>query len=298
MTGANAGAVETVLQTLRRGQRQLARNPRAAVQAAVKQLLALSPGSTSAGASPAGRTYRIDELGRVSGVTVRNIRAYQERGLLPAPQRVGRVAHFDDAHVARLKIISSMLDRGYTSANILEMLSAWEHGRDLGQLLGLEQALVPPAGDQAVTMTLKQARELAGGPESLDLVVAAGLVEMSGTRARVLRPRLLKAFAEMRTHGMSTAALVDVHRQVEPAVARIGEILVAAGAAQLAPGFLEAEGTDNDVGELVALLTRFRTLAMTSVTATLSAAIEERIESLLTDYLAATVLAGTTEDVG
>ena len=42
-----------------------------------------------------------------------------------------------------------MLERGYTSANILEMLTAWEHGRDLGQLLGLERALVPPAATRA-----------------------------------------------------------------------------------------------------------------------------------------------------
>jgi DNA-binding transcriptional MerR regulator len=298
VTGPSPRAIDSVLQTLRRGQRQLARNPRAAVQAAVKQLLALGgPASAPRPGADDSRTYRIDELARVSGVTTRNIRAYQERGLLPPPQRVGRVALFDDTHLARLKIISSMLERGYTSANMLEMLTAWEHGRDLGQLLGLERALVPPAGDQGVTMSLPEARALAGGEADLQRVVDAGLVELSGTRARVLRPRLLEGFAEMRTHGMSTDALVDLYQQVDPAVARISEILVAAGAAQLGPRFLEGEGTNEDVSELVLLLTRFRTLALTSVTASLASAIEEQIESLLTDYLAATVLS-EAEDAG
>lgn len=297
MSGPNPRSIETVLQTLRRGQRQL-RNPRSTIQAAVKQLLALgSPGTTGRGTVKAGKTYRIDELARVSGVTVRNIRAYQERGLLPAPERVGRVALFDDAHLARLKLISSMLERGYTSANILEMLTAWEHGRDLGQLLGLEQALVPPAVDQGVTMSLPEARTLAGGKDDLKLVVDAGLVEIRGNQARVLRPRLLEGFAEMRTHGMSTEALVELYQQVDPAVERISELLVASGAAQLAPRFLASEGTSESVAELVDLLTRFRTLALTSVAASLASAIETQIEALLTDYLAATGLT-EAEDAG
>jgi len=298
MSGPSPRAIDSVLQTLRRGQRQLARNPRAAVQAAVKQLLEMgAPAAAPTPDADGDTTYRIDELARVSGVTTRNIRAYQERGLLPPPRRVGRVALFDDTHLARLKIISSMLERGYTSSNMLEMLTAWEHGRDLGSLLGLERALVPPAGDQAVTMTVTEARDLAGGEADLQRVVEAGLVEVSGSEARVLRPQLLAGFAEMRTHGLSTEALVDLYQQIDPAVARISELLVEAGAAQLAPRFLQGGGTSEDVSELVVLLTRFRTLALTSVTASLASAIEEQIESLLTDYLAATVL-GRTEDAG
>ena len=85
MSGPNPRSIEGVLQTLRRGQK-LARNPRATIQAAVKQLLALGgPGTTGRGTVEEGRTYRIDELARVSGVTVRNIRAYQERGCCQRP---------------------------------------------------------------------------------------------------------------------------------------------------------------------------------------------------------------------
>ena len=43
------------------------------------------------------------------------------------------------------------------------------------------------------------------------------------------------------------------------------------------------------------MLTRFRDLAMTSVTASLAASIEETIEGLLADYLAQTVLTEQTE---
>ncbi|MFD1049500.1 MerR family transcriptional regulator, partial [Kibdelosporangium lantanae] len=45
--------------------------------------------------------YRIDDLARVSGVSVRNIRVYQDRGLLPSPGRSGRTAVYTDAHLSR-----------------------------------------------------------------------------------------------------------------------------------------------------------------------------------------------------
>lgn len=290
--GGRAGdprGVEAVLDSLRRGQRQLTRNPRQAIETAVKQLLsrAIGPPAASEAADPDG-TYRIDDLARAAGTTSRNIRAYQERGLLHPPTRSGRAAVFDETHLSRLRIITSMLDRGYTSAHIREMLGAWERGRDLADVLGLERALVPPRmADPPATLTLDEARELAGGPADYDRCVAAGLIEPLDGRARVLRPNLLASFAEMREYGMSTDRLIALHLAIEPAVDRISELLVRTGAKHLAPRFVtDTAPTGADVAELVEVLTRFRALAMTSVTATLATSIEKTVENLLSEYLA------------
>lgn len=45
--------------------------------------------------------YTVDELARVSDTTVRNIRAYQDRGLLAPPEKRGRVGIYRSgrAHV-------------------------------------------------------------------------------------------------------------------------------------------------------------------------------------------------------
>ncbi|WP_341928087.1 MerR family transcriptional regulator [Nocardioides psychrotolerans] len=293
-----ARAVEAILESLLRAPGQLARNPRVAIRGAVKQLLALG-GARAAAVPEAGgraRTYRIDELARVSGATARNIRAYQERGLLHPPTRVGRTAVFDDTHLARLTIIMSMLDRGYTGANILEMLTAWERGIGLGEVLGLEGVLVPPRPeDQPVTVSLPEARAMAGGRADLDLLVEARLVEVTGNRARILRPQLLDAFAEMREHGMDTASVLAVHQKVLPSLDQISQVLVKAGAAHVAEHFTgDAPPTSDEIARLVTMLTRFRALAMASVAATLAASIEETIEDLLADYLADTVVDGAT----
>ncbi len=75
---------------------------------------------------------------------MRNIRAYQERGLLPPPERRGRVGIYGEAHLARLKIIAPLLERGYSLANVAELIGTWEGGHDISKLLGLEAAITSP----------------------------------------------------------------------------------------------------------------------------------------------------------
>jgi DNA-binding transcriptional MerR regulator len=82
--------------------------------------------------------YRIDDLARAAGTTVRNVRVYQDRGLLPPPRREGRTGIYGEAHLARLRLIGQLLERGYTFAHIGEFLEAWQRGRNLTDLLGLE----------------------------------------------------------------------------------------------------------------------------------------------------------------
>src|SRR5699024_8916250 len=86
--------------------------------------------------SSAMSEYRIDDLAQAAGVSVRNVRVYREKGLLPPPRREGRAAWYGDGHVARLKLIARMLERGYTFATIDELLTAAQEGLRVRDLLG------------------------------------------------------------------------------------------------------------------------------------------------------------------
>src|ERR1700733_13493317 len=100
-----------------------------------------SPASNTRDAPAAARNeYTVDDLARVADSTVRNVRAYQDRGLLAPPEKRGRVGVYDDTHVARLKLINHLLARGYTLANIQDLIMAVDEGHDLRSILGLESA--------------------------------------------------------------------------------------------------------------------------------------------------------------
>ncbi|NUR02371.1 MAG: MerR family transcriptional regulator, partial [Streptomyces sp.] len=108
--------------------------------------------------------YRIEDLAHHSGATVRTIRAYQDRGLLPRPERRGRANLYSDAHLARLRQIADLLDRGYTLASIKELLEAWDAGRGLGGVLGLVAEVEGPWTDEeAVRISRAELDEHFGG---------------------------------------------------------------------------------------------------------------------------------------
>jgi DNA-binding transcriptional MerR regulator len=80
--------------------------------------------------------WTIDELARATGTTARTIRSYQDRGLLPPPVIVGRTGRYAGDHVARLRVISRLLDERFSLASIGALLHAWETGESLAHILG------------------------------------------------------------------------------------------------------------------------------------------------------------------
>jgi DNA-binding transcriptional MerR regulator len=64
----------------------------------------------------------VNELADEVGMTPRNIRAHQSRGLLFPPVISGRVALYSGAHVARLQLIASLQREGFTLAAIKRLI--------------------------------------------------------------------------------------------------------------------------------------------------------------------------------
>jgi DNA-binding transcriptional MerR regulator len=64
----------------------------------------------------------ITELAAKVGMTARNIRSYQSRGLVFSPRIEGRVARYGGEHVARLELIGSLQHEGFTLAAIKRLL--------------------------------------------------------------------------------------------------------------------------------------------------------------------------------
>lgn len=290
---AETGTIAGVLANLRRAPKRVRRQSRDVVETAVTQLFDAAvrhPHDMSASGE-----YRIDDLARLAGTTTRNIRVYRDRGLLHRPLRVGRVALYNDTHLTRLRLITSMLDRGYTIAHVREMLSAWEEGKNLGDVLGLETAIAGSwTTEKPETISLADARRRIDDAKAFDRLVGLGVIRVDGTRATVTRPKLIDAFHEIRGYGVSMDKLVDLHEQIVPLVDQISDMLVRAGAEHVAEAIKPGEGlpADTEIAELITMLVRFRTQAVASVTATLASSIESTIESLvsriLADYMART----------
>ncbi|HEX2084485.1 MAG TPA: MerR family transcriptional regulator [Solirubrobacteraceae bacterium] len=79
--------------------------------------------SGASGVRPAS-DLTIDELARRAGMTVRNVRAHQSRGLLPPPEVRGRTGYYGADHLARLELIKELQADGFNLEAIRRLIEA------------------------------------------------------------------------------------------------------------------------------------------------------------------------------
>lgn len=107
-----------------------------------RNLLGMPAASTSE-TTPDGHLLTVDQLAERTGVSVRTIRFYAGRGLIPAPRLRGRTGLYDPAHRARLELVSELTGLGFTLAAIERQLARIPH--DAGpEDLALQRALLTP----------------------------------------------------------------------------------------------------------------------------------------------------------
>jgi DNA-binding transcriptional MerR regulator len=169
------------------------------------------PSAAPRGSGP--KAFRLEELAKAAGTTARNVRAYRERGLLHAPRYEGRVALYDESHLARLRTIAALLERGYSTENIRELTTAWERGQKLENVLGLEAAITTPFVDEAPEVVDASELLTALGPTATPAVIARALelrvLVLEGAELRTPSPKLLSAGIELVRAGVPLDAILD-----------------------------------------------------------------------------------------
>jgi DNA-binding transcriptional MerR regulator len=100
----------------------------------------------------------IDELARRTGMTVRNIRAHQSRGLLPPPEVRGRKGFYGPEHVTRIELIRELQDEGFNLAAIQRLVEGAEGST--AEVLRFTRAVREPFEDeQPEIVTLEELAE-------------------------------------------------------------------------------------------------------------------------------------------
>ncbi|MFE2219179.1 MerR family transcriptional regulator [Streptomyces canus] len=206
------------------------------------------------------REYRMEELARLAGITVRTLRFYRERKLIPPPRREGRIAWYDDHHLARLRTIAALLERGHTLTGIAELADALEHGRDVADLVGLDT----PTEEEPVRLTPEELAARFEGevtPENLAAAMELGYLGTDGDEIVHISRRLLDVSSTLVREGIPLAEVLTAGQRVREHADALAEMF-----AELV---LRHAG-END-------LHRLRPLARSVVEAELSLALDRRL---------------------
>ncbi|MGW7236940.1 MerR family transcriptional regulator [Streptomyces sp. NPDC054804] len=164
----------------------------------------------------------MEELAGLAGITVRTLRFYRERKLIPPPRREGRIAWYDDHHLARLRTISALLERGHTLNGIAELAEALDQGRDVADLLGIE-----PTEEEPVRLTPEELAARFEGQvttENLATALDLGYLGTDGDDIVHISRRLLDASEALVREGFPLAEVLAAGRSVREHADALAEL--------------------------------------------------------------------------
>lgn len=178
----------------------------------------------------------------------------------PPPRREGRIAWYDEQHLARLRTIAALLERGHTLNGIADLTTAFESGRNVREVL----ALGAPSEEEPVRLTPEELADHFAGevtPENLAAALDLGYLVTDGEEIIHISRRLLDVSAALVREGVPLA-------EVLKAGARVREH--ADALAELFTELLRTHAAEDD-------LWRLRPLAKSVVEAELSMALDRRL---------------------
>ena len=247
--------------------------------------------------------YRIDDLAREAGTTTRNVRVYQENGLLTRPQRRGRVSIYTDRHLRQLQAITRLLGEGFTVKHILKFLTGLQRGQPLVEglnLADLEELVTSPwSQPESRTMSLAQLQDQLGElpPAILRRLCSSGAIEPIGDGTDYLVPdhRAIDDYAALISRGMPLTEALKAAAATDRKLDAAARTIVGHGRAEIArqrgDGWYPAD--DAEIAWAADIIAVMRRVAARSAHASLDRALEVAVRAELQRYNEAAAAKGT-----
>jgi DNA-binding transcriptional MerR regulator len=162
----------------------------------------------------------IEQLAADTGMSVRNIRSHQARGLLAPPEVRARVGYYGSEHVAQLGMIRDLQEQGFNLGGIKRLLDD-THGT-AERLLRVRQSLAAP-GEASATETLSavelgrrfKIEDPKRGRELLARAVKLGvLIPLGGDQYEAPNPSMLAVADEAVKSGIPLSAALTVIAEI------------------------------------------------------------------------------------
>jgi DNA-binding transcriptional MerR regulator len=224
--------------------------------------------------------WRIDDFARLAGTTGRNVRLYQTRGLLPPPALDGRVGLYNEDHLRRLRLILTLLERGYPLAAIGELIEAWEDKRSLGDVLGFEEALAAFDAEPARSYTLEQLQQMFPDDtgEGLLRSIELGILVPTGDGFIAPVPSMLETGAALVAEGIPLSAVLEASAEIQTATTGLADVFVRLFLDTLWQPFADAGEPAERWPEMTDALNRLQALWPSAVVAALAHAMQTRVD--------------------
>ena len=130
----------------------------------------------------------LEQLTERVGMSVRNIRFYTTKGLVPPPLRRGRSGFYTESHVARLDLVRELQNHGFTLTAIERYVADIPDDASPEDIALRRTMLAPWQADLPVAMSRTELVRRAGrelSEDELETLVALGVVRRRGQQLAV-----------------------------------------------------------------------------------------------------------------
>ncbi len=235
----------------------------------------------SKGSKPVEGEMTIRQLAERTGMTVRNIRAHQTRGLLPPPIVRGRTGYYGEEHVARIELTREMQADGLNLEAIRRVLDSGDGSASA--IFDFTRALKAPFEDEAPEII--EAEELVaiwGEPRDPKLIRRAEKLGIFRTlpdgRVEVISPSLLRAAAELAKLGIGPEGALVTAEKLRRHADGVARAFVDLFIREVWQPFDRAGRPERDWPRMRDALERMRPLAAGALQATFQIAMGEAVE--------------------
>jgi DNA-binding transcriptional MerR regulator len=225
----------------------------------------------------------IEQLAAQSGMSVRNIRAHQARGLLAPPEVRLRVGYYGREHVTRLRLIRDLQDEGFNLAGIKRLLDDRQGTAE--RLARFRRALTePPHAEQPeiiTTRALGQRFGLAAGDAArvLDRAQRLGILTKAGQDTfEAPSPSLLSVAEQVVARGVSLEGALSVFEAIERHCDAVSSAFVKLFVDEVWKPFQAAGMPVEQWAEIEASIDQLRTLAADALLAIFGQRMSAQIE--------------------
>ena len=226
----------------------------------------------------------IERLAYESGMSVRNIRSHQARGLLAPPEVRARVGYYGPQHVAQLRLIRELQHEGFNLGGIKRLLEDTQGTAE--RLARFQRAITAPAGVQppeTVTLAELAARFRIDGAAARDVLARAHrlglLIPIGEDRFEVPAPGLLAAAEEVVRHGIPLQAAIAVIEELDRHSDEVAAGFVRLFLQEVWAPFQQSDLPDARWAELQEATERLRPLASEAVLAIFHRRLSTQIEA-------------------
>jgi DNA-binding transcriptional MerR regulator len=206
--------------------------------------------------------FTIDELAARTGLTVRTVRFYATEGLLPPPERRGRIAYYGAVHRLRLELIRTLQDHGYTLAAVERVLARVPIDAPPAEYAVQSAVLAPWLPEQPEQFDRAGLERRAGrriSEEELGYLEQVGALERTGEDEFRTSSAVLGHALELMQLPVPTTVLHDsaaiIHEHATAVAEGLTDVFIKAVWGPYQRGELDSE-------QVVAMLARLRPLAV------------------------------------